>query len=291
MNLPEPIGQAALAFFQRLLGPVGEAGEFLTDKIRFYRWKSSMKTLQRAREVARQYNLEVKEVPLKFLVPFMEKSSLEDEDSEMTHRWANLLAGAMSGNHEANIPLIDILSKLGPQEVKILENLISVKLATRFLELPDPLGHYSVNNFATRFATSSSMPDFFSTIGPDSDPKFVESVCSSFMSVEEGRDFFVEAIEYSINTEGEDISGIVPNDKVISRLLSFELLHSLSLMTRSTFIHRGEDIYLAMTIITPTALAFEFVTACRGDRLSQTKQAVAGDSSTASGDAPGSAEA
>lgn len=276
MTLPEPIGQAALAFFQKLLGPVGEAGEFLTDKIRFYRWQSSLKTLQKAREIAAEYKLEVNEVPLKFLIPFMEKSSLEDDDSEMTVRWANLLASAMESPTEAKVPFIDILAKIGPSEVIILEDLISKEYSTEYLESSHPTIKFASHNFASRFATSSSMASFFSLLTSDSTDETAKIVCQKFMEMEENEGFLIEAVEYSIEKDGDHrLTGIEPNMKVFSRMMSFELLQSLSLVTRSIYVHRSAAVYVSITMITPTPLAFSFVTECRGDRIMAKASAVA----------------
>src|SRR5215204_5557960 len=134
MNLPSPISEGALAFFQKLLGPVGEATEVLSDKIRLYRWKSSLKTLQRAREIAAQYDLPINEVPLKFLIPFMEKSSLEEEDSELTEQWATLLAMTSANPARARPIFVEILSRLSGIEADLLDKMVSKDHVEEILE-------------------------------------------------------------------------------------------------------------------------------------------------------------
>jgi len=69
VRISEETSHSVVEFCQRLLGPAAEASEFLSEKIRFYRWKAAMKTLSRARELSRESGVDPKIVPIKFLVP------------------------------------------------------------------------------------------------------------------------------------------------------------------------------------------------------------------------------
>lgn len=120
IKIPEDASRDTLAFMQRLLGPVADASDFLGDKIRFYRWKSALRAIDRAADIARERNLEPGEVPLKFLVPFMEKASCEDLESELIEMWARLLARASTDYDSSLITFSDIISRLGPQEAEVL---------------------------------------------------------------------------------------------------------------------------------------------------------------------------
>ena len=268
MNLPEPIGEAALAFFQKLLGPVAEAGELLSDKVRFYRWKSSLKIIKKAEEVARKNKISPKEVPLKFLVPFLEKSSLEEEDSDMASQWANLLTSAISNPKEADIPLIDILSKLGSKEVKILEGMISRDRVMAMLDYDDPFAAFVSRGFANRFGLGSLV----SSVIRKAEPKTTEdvrSLCVRYMSTGEPH-AVIECIEYRFYVVDHDGSpSIVPNESVSDgrQISSYETLISLGLLNRSSYVNRSDDLELSVTILTPTLLAFRLVTQCRGDLL------------------------
>lgn len=125
MNIEIKVGeastQAAVAFTQRLLGPIAEATDFLSDKIRFMRWKSAQKTIEEAEKIAIERGIAVKEVPVKFLVPFLEKCSLEEDDSKLIEKWAELLVTAIDDYSHRLICYADILAQLGPEEVNILE--------------------------------------------------------------------------------------------------------------------------------------------------------------------------
>jgi hypothetical protein len=94
VDVPGDVTRSASNFLQRILGPVAEAIEFLSDKIRFYRFRSAIRTLERAKEITEASGITPKELPLKFLVPFLEDCSLEQEDSPFIEQWAKLLSSA-----------------------------------------------------------------------------------------------------------------------------------------------------------------------------------------------------
>lgn len=147
IKVSEESSQSALTFMQRILGPVAEAADFLSDKVRFMRWKSAQKTLENAYNIAKARNLKVNEVPVKFLVPFLEKCSLEEESSNLIDKWAELLVSA-SQNYDIRLNrYVDILSQLGPEEVNILE---SMWIKT------DPALMSKIPNFSLVYGNSSA---------------------------------------------------------------------------------------------------------------------------------------
>lgn len=269
MNLPEPIGQAALAFFQKLLGPVGEAAEFLSDKIRFYRWKSSLRVLQRAREIAQKNDLDVKEVPLKFLIPFMERSSLEDEsDDELIERWATLLAQATKDPNSIRPIFVDILSRLSAESVKALEKIVSTRMmdsirsskisaferaAGVYLAAVQDITYEHIRDTVKEITASKSKREYYDDLMKviigikDIDrPLYVEHAVVSFVEFAKD-DIFVQ-------TEQFDFS-------------SLDTLVSCGLITRRSFRFHVDEAEIFLSVIVPTVLGIHFVGACRGDNL------------------------
>jgi hypothetical protein len=106
--------------FGGFLSPVAkEIGNYLADKIRFARFRESIKCAKRAREMLAEAGTEQVPVELKVLVPIAEGCSLEESD-ELVEVWARLLASAASGR--AVIPAYPkILQELSPSEVRILD--------------------------------------------------------------------------------------------------------------------------------------------------------------------------
>ena len=62
IEIPKELSKDIFKFVQQL-GPVAEASDFLTDKIRFHRWKSALNTLMRASVIIKENNMPIKEVP------------------------------------------------------------------------------------------------------------------------------------------------------------------------------------------------------------------------------------
>ncbi|WP_300390333.1 hypothetical protein [Henriciella sp.] len=78
---------------------------------------------RRAKQIADQNGLELKAPPLKFLVPYYEKASLEHEDS-LIEWWARILVSESSGN-SPNLIYTDILSKLSKETASAFTAIMS----------------------------------------------------------------------------------------------------------------------------------------------------------------------
>ena len=127
LNIPKEVWGDVVGLLGQVFGPAGQAGEWLSDKIRFFRFKSALKTLKKAKEIVENEEITLKEIPIKFLVPFLEKCSLEDEDSELINQWANLLVSAGS-EYKANHPaFVDILSQISPSEAMLLKRIWEIR--------------------------------------------------------------------------------------------------------------------------------------------------------------------
>ncbi len=109
-------------FFKKLIGPsTEELGLWGGEKIRFLRFKSSIKTFTRAQEFLEKAGFsEPKPVELKTLLPLIEFCSLENDDSDLIDKWAGLLATASSFGL-INYTYPHILNQLSSIEVKILD--------------------------------------------------------------------------------------------------------------------------------------------------------------------------
>jgi hypothetical protein len=125
IKIPEDASRDTLQFVQRLLGPVAEVMDFLGDRVRFYRWRSALKTIQRAKQMVDAAGIEPQQVPIKFLIPFLEKCSIEADDSELTEKWAALLAHAAAGPDAKLVTYVQVLSELDSEEAALLAHLWS----------------------------------------------------------------------------------------------------------------------------------------------------------------------
>jgi Abortive infection alpha len=114
------------------------------DQIRLQREDVLIEIARKARErVAIENIQELKAVPNKLLVPFLEKASLEDSDTSMQDSWAALLLSASRSYHARQLTFVDILSRLSSDELKVMETLCFGY--DRFPELTFPTTHSQRN--------------------------------------------------------------------------------------------------------------------------------------------------
>jgi hypothetical protein len=107
-----------------LLGPAaGELGQLLADQVRFARWRAALAIVERAKKISDDKGLSRKTVPIRFIVPFLEKASLQDGDNGLAEMWSALLARAQDQYEDRYIGYIDILNTLSPSEANILNTM------------------------------------------------------------------------------------------------------------------------------------------------------------------------
>lgn len=108
-----------------LFGPsFREVGEYLADKVRLHRLRSLRKILLRAKQFGPAGAEFIAPPSLKFLLNFTEKASLEDSD-ELCDLWARLLMQAASEENVRHVYFADIISKIGPSEAKLFNELVT----------------------------------------------------------------------------------------------------------------------------------------------------------------------
>jgi hypothetical protein len=92
----------------------------INDLVKSWRWKNQINILQKSKKFLEEKKLESSEIPLKILIPLLEKSSLEEDDT-LQNKWAKLLAYASySKEFEYTKSFINILEQITVLEAKIL---------------------------------------------------------------------------------------------------------------------------------------------------------------------------
>ncbi|MGV2136936.1 hypothetical protein ACQZ45_03060 [Agrobacterium sp. 16-2014-1-2a] len=110
--------------------PLSELSQLIADKVRYLRWKSAIKTLERAREIAAKRGGTLSCPPLKFFLPFMEGCSLEPDHTEdggstdLTNEWANLLSSAAEELKSDHLIFTRILREITVREAKLLNRIV-----------------------------------------------------------------------------------------------------------------------------------------------------------------------
>lgn len=124
LELPKALVQGAQAFLNRLLGPaVDETGQLLADKVRYRRFRNQVKIVADAQRLLSDAGLEPTPVPLRTLVPLVERASLE-EDPGLQQMWSTLLAkaAASDGREGLHRLCVDVLSSISPHEAVMLQH-------------------------------------------------------------------------------------------------------------------------------------------------------------------------
>ena len=96
----------------------------LGDNVRYFRARSAIRNFERTRKLAEEAGLNLTVPPLKFLIPYIEQGSLEDERNPVLQEmWAKLLLAAGSSYEDAQVRFVRILSEMSDLEAKLLQHL------------------------------------------------------------------------------------------------------------------------------------------------------------------------
>lgn len=111
------------ALSKTLGSSAAELSELISDKVRYLRWKSAVRTLEKAKIFAEPYGGLCKAPPLKFFLPFMETCSLEEDDEDVVDMWANLLVAASMEFKPGHLLFMRILREITGAEARLLRDI------------------------------------------------------------------------------------------------------------------------------------------------------------------------
>lgn len=117
--------ELAKDFLGKLISPtIEEVGLLISDNIKFLRFKNQVKILLKAKDYVEKNNISLKEIPIKILVPLLEKASLEDEE-KLQDKWSNMLVNMVdSETNFQNQIFPHILSQLSLGEYEALQGVL-----------------------------------------------------------------------------------------------------------------------------------------------------------------------
>jgi hypothetical protein len=93
------------------------------DQIRLQREEVLFEVMRKARRRMEIENQPISPLPNKFLVPFLEKASLEELGSVLIDRWADLLASCSADPTSAHPRFVQILSEVTGKDALLLHNI------------------------------------------------------------------------------------------------------------------------------------------------------------------------
>jgi hypothetical protein len=123
---PQSTGRLVDAFTD-IIRPFTERRGLKGDLIRLQREEVAIEIAQRARHRLNIENVLPSPVPARFLVPFFEKASLENIDSFLIDRWADLLVSASAQPGNAHPRFVQILSELDTVAAQLLRDIALYK--------------------------------------------------------------------------------------------------------------------------------------------------------------------
>ena len=107
--------------FHSLAGPMlEEVGLMLGDKVRVYRVKNLIQTVQKTKRMLKEAGIPESPVPPRLFLPIIEASSFEDNES-LQDMWADLLASASERTNAISPSFIETLKQLTPDEARSLQ--------------------------------------------------------------------------------------------------------------------------------------------------------------------------
>jgi hypothetical protein len=131
IEVPEDVtrakAKALLDAISPFTGSLGIVGDWLADKrieLRLQRLQKLITVASKAQEAIDGQSAVAGSVPIKALLPMLEKASLEEgEDETLTDAWAALLASASIDYDPEVLTFTRILSEFGPREALVLSRL------------------------------------------------------------------------------------------------------------------------------------------------------------------------
>lgn len=124
--------ELAKTFVEKLIVPTAEeVGLLVAENVKYFRFKNQIKILLKAKKYVETQNISPKEIPLKILVPLLEKASLE-ENEELQDKWAKMITNLSDSETNLQNQIFPyLLSQLSIEEFNSLKNLHEKEKAFR----------------------------------------------------------------------------------------------------------------------------------------------------------------
>ena len=255
-----------------LFRPFAERQGLKADLIRLQREDVLIEIAKKAYRRLEIANAVPSPVPTKFLIPFLEKASLEDKDGFLIDRWADLLASSSMHPESAHPRFVQILSELGSAEAKLLRDIALFK-ADNLKDVKPQLDHRTFaglpDNFRRIFASIRLVND-------DPNLRCTELACK-MMCLIAGPGSSVTDINVMGKLEKEQISEMerIPgsfhgspgqhpaNARVGDNHFYVDLLCSLHLLNHYSVEAQRPDFYrIEVSYVKVTPLGLEFLRKC-----------------------------
>jgi len=122
LSLPKKAIETAMDFISKIFGPAADqVGGILGDQLKYYRLKQWIRINSKAAKLLEGLNVEPSQLPIKVVLPLLEKASIED-DPDLQDMWAKLLANmSLSITSGLEVRMIDVMSQMTNLDARIFE--------------------------------------------------------------------------------------------------------------------------------------------------------------------------
>jgi abortive infection alpha-like protein len=122
---------------KNVLAPGVEVLGAVSDHIRIYRTNAVLKAFKKTAKLAEDANVKLIAPPVKFLFPYIEACSLENDDDELGDLWAELLFSASTKFDNYHHSFVSVLSELTPSAAKLLKSTLGERQIGGIPDTPD----------------------------------------------------------------------------------------------------------------------------------------------------------
>ena len=125
----------AADLLHKLAEPMAEEfGALFGDKVRVYRVKNLVATIQKTERILRDADLPANAVPPRLLLPIVENSSVEDNET-LQEMWAGLLSTSSQQTDSVLPSFVETLKQLTPDEARHLQA-VYIRVRAKGLRFP-----------------------------------------------------------------------------------------------------------------------------------------------------------
>lgn len=117
--------ELAKEFLGKLISPtIEEIRLLISDSVKYLRFKNQVRILLKAKDYVEKRNVKLKEIPIKILVPLLDKASLE-EDERLQDKWSKMLTNMVDSELNLQNQVFPyILSQISLTEFDHLKKLL-----------------------------------------------------------------------------------------------------------------------------------------------------------------------
>lgn len=121
--------EIAKDFLDKLISPtIEEVGLLISDNIKYLRFKSQVRILLKAKDYVEKKKINLKEIPIKILVPLLENASLE-ENEKLQDKWSNMLVNMVNSDKNFQNQIFPyILNQISIEEFDSLKEILQKEL-------------------------------------------------------------------------------------------------------------------------------------------------------------------